>query len=299
MVLGCMGFAPETGSAGEAVVYVNGTLTDAGNGTAETPYNTFAAAVQAIKGTGGTIVVCGKTEMSQSSPLASVSTHIKITSKYGDNDYRGDLEDGGELGTVLGGAHIFTTKGSPTDFGVGTGAITLENVNVRMAGQYGAFNFRSRRFVLGDGVKIYEPTTNDATQTNTRAATTFQLRYLDIGTTAASYGDMYGKIGKDTSISTLYLGARAGVTASNYLADIEGNVTNFFVSDEIMSATVDHLVINGDVKINIGGYIQNVTVSTKDGVSGLREFNGNLLIAMKNGVTEPTVNDTLKSAARK
>ena len=85
-VLGCITVPPDIGSAEEAVVYVNGTLSDAGNGTAETPYNTFAAAVKAIKSTGGTIVVCGKTEISQSSPLGSVSTHIKITSKYGDND---------------------------------------------------------------------------------------------------------------------------------------------------------------------------------------------------------------------
>ena len=299
MVLGCVNVVPMLGAAEEsAAVFVNETLSENGDGTADSPYNTFAAAVSAIKSTGGTIVVCGQTKLA-SDAFKNVATDITVTSKYGGSDYRGALEGDAENGYALTGAYLYCVFSSPIEAGTGTGAITFENVNYRAAAQYAAFNFGGRRFTLGDGVAVYEPTTNSTEQTNTRLAETFQMRYLNIGTQTATYGDMYGKVGRDTSVLNLYLGARANAVAESYLADIDGNVKYFYVSDENKDETAEHLTINGDVKINLGGSISNITVSSKNGVSGLKKLGGSLLIAVKNGAEVPNIASDVKTAAGK
>ena len=123
MVLGCVNVVPMLGAAEEsAAVFVNETLSENGDGTADSPYNTFAAAVSAIKSTGGTIVVCGQTKLA-SDAFKNVATDITVTSKYGGSDYRGVLEGDAENGYALTGAYLYCVFSSPIEAGKTTDSI--------------------------------------------------------------------------------------------------------------------------------------------------------------------------------
>jgi len=106
-----------TAVAAEKVVYLNGSLSAAGDGTTpETAVTTFASAVKALP-SGGRIVVCGDTAIPEVQ-VANTTGTVTVTSVYGDTDYDADLTLNGLL--VLSGAYTFedinihnnsTTKG--------------------------------------------------------------------------------------------------------------------------------------------------------------------------------------------
>lgn len=94
--------------AAETVVFVDGTLSATGNGTLQTPYKAISTAVNAIKSSGGTIVITGKTTVN----VFAVPAHtgaITYTSVYDGVDYAKTngacLSLGGRM--VLGGESTF------------------------------------------------------------------------------------------------------------------------------------------------------------------------------------------------
>ncbi|MBQ9429525.1 MAG: hypothetical protein IJU41_08295 [Clostridia bacterium] len=88
----------------EGVVYLDGGIAAAGDGSApQTAVKTLAAAVKALP-SGGTIVVCGDTPVPEVQ-LANTSGLITVTSVYEDTDYDADLILNGIL--VLSGPYTF------------------------------------------------------------------------------------------------------------------------------------------------------------------------------------------------
>ncbi len=299
--------------ASQDVVFLDGTAETNGDGSIDSPFNLITSATAALKNTGGTIVVMGPTSTPGTPSSAKnklgltngAGNTITFTSVYGGNDYRGVLDEN----QTLTGAYLADfADTSPLSFGAGLGGVNFFDIDVRVHGQYGAFNLEGHPFA-SEGLRIFEPTTNDPSVETLREATTFQIRPFDISTGSTAVKDEIVSVGlyEGTNlINSLYLGDRGGLTIPGAQIILCSTVNNLIVGDDTKSNSVGGLTIDGDVIVGIGpgGNLKKIALQsvTSSGVTfnGLKAFNGSLVVIVEGGTfNSANISAEVRAAAQK
>jgi len=291
-----------TASAEGTVVYVNGEAETNGSGTKDSPYNTFANAMNAVKTTGGTVVVMGNTAITNRA--FTNSAKVTVTAHDGTTDYRGAI--GVEDNTTFTGGCLTWSTGAPYDFGLYSGEVEFKNLNLVWFTRYSGLNLHGRTFTLGEGVKWYEQ--KSATDKTLVDDYSESVRLYDINTSGpvTKSGVTVLNISTGTKAIKVITGARCEMTTAGHIFNIDGYVKELHISTESNNNTSGKLTVDGDVKINIGqsGNIEKLTVATAPsgntkGMAGkklLDKINGALSIAINNGGTITTNEIALTSS---
>ena len=121
----------------EKVLYVrdNGT----GNGFSPSTATTLQAAFEALKDSGGTVVICGETTV-KTVTLSAAGGPVLLTSLYGGTDYR---TEGAKI--ILGGNITFRNE------------IALENLTIRQDMSAPKLIFSGNNATLGGGITVEKP----------------------------------------------------------------------------------------------------------------------------------------------
>jgi len=246
-------------SAADNVVY----LADGGSGdgsSAAAPVATAAAAYAALGDNGGTIVICGKYTVGNTS-VVTLPTHtgeVKITSVYGDADYR-------DSGAAL---HF-----NGTSFAAFNGPTVFDDLNMTVAGNAAGIYMNFNDLYIGHGVEILKNGVagyymyviggaNNKTGAPVLAAgETFTMeiysgKYHTMSpfsrsiSNASHFGTATVTLGGDADVSAfcggpLSTGAKGGTAIINI--EDSASVATFYLGGYNCGA------MNGDVTVNIDG----------------------------------------------
>ncbi|MBQ7660900.1 MAG: hypothetical protein IJS44_02460, partial [Clostridia bacterium] len=241
------------------VVYVDGTVAAAGDGSSpQTALKTFAAAVQAVKTGGGTIVLCGDTTIPSAGIEVAASTGtITVTSVYGGTDYDADLIMNGRL--VLTGAYVF------------------ENINIHNNSATVPMEFFARGYTLtmedtvtctSESAGLIYPTVYGGKRMGVQSTDTHLI--IRGGTWRSIFGGNYSKNFTANSVID-FTGGRVlyGVVGGNYIDNFTGNTTINIGGNAVVEFNTDNDIpagvigtsmgngqaytFSGNVSINIGG----------------------------------------------
>lgn len=233
------------------IVFVDGTFVATGNeqGTrgksAEYPFTNIGEAYKSLYGTGGTVVVCGKTKTQD----FSTNSQIKHTSPvYFTSTFEGvDYAKSNDARIVMYRAVHFQ------------GDVVFENIT------FSSKNFcyihgSGNRLVFGEGVNVLKGTAADENYTNSSGEYVASERYLDIrggGEGVAYNRDLYLEFN-----SGIFSGINAGTKKGN----VDGDV---------------NVVINTDTisKVNLG----NDRATAADGTSIMSEYTGDVNVTVNSG----------------
>ncbi len=223
------------------VVYVDGTVATAGDGsTPQSAIKTFAAGVKALPG-GGTIVICGDTGITAATQLATNSICITVTSEYGGTKYDAVFNLGARL--VLSGSFIFDN-------------ITVNNASTS------AQSIFARGFMLTVGEGVTCTTNGDA------------LAYPVI------YGGKYNGAHTGDAHVVIKGGTWRGVYGGNYSNSFTGNTQIDFLGGTVLYALSGGSYtgnFSGNTTVNIGGSAVmafNTVSSINIGVTGVTTGDG-------------------------
>ncbi len=238
-------------------------LADDGSGdgsSANAPVGTAAAAYAALGDDGGTIVVCGKYTVGNTTVvnLPEHTGNVKITSVYGDTDYR-------ESGAAL---HF-----NGTSFAAFNGPTVFDDLNMTVAGSAAGIYMNFNDLTIGHGVEILKNGVsgyymyliggaNNKTGAPVLAAgETFEMKiysgkYHTMSpfsrsiANASHFGTATVTLGGDADVSAfcggpLSTGAKGGTSIVN----IEDNasITTFYLGGHSCGA------MNGDITVNMSG----------------------------------------------
>ena len=267
--------------AADKVVYLNGSLTAAGDGTTpETALTTFASAVKAVP-SGGTIVVCGDTPIPEVQ-VANTTGTVTVTSVYGGIDYDADL--------VLNGLLVLS------------GAYTFENINIHNNSTAKGFEIFARGYTLtmeetvtctSAGGSLCYPVIYGGKRMG--AQTTDTHLVIKGGTWRSIFGGNFSKaVTANTVVDFTGGTVLYTVAGGSYTGDVTGNATlniggNAVVEHNSISGIPGGVVganggdgnayaFTGNVAINVGGnariYSNIFGVSRRDKVT----VNGDIAI---------------------
>ena len=259
MLCSCIVISPFA-TAQSTTVYVNGELETNGTGTKDSPFNTIANAVKALQNSGGTIVVMGNTALTNNA--FTNSAKITVTAHDGTTDYRGAI--GVEDNTTFTGGCLTWSTGAPYDFGLYSGEVEFKNLNLVWFARYSGLNLHGRTFTLGEGVKWYEQkTATDKTLVDDYSES---VRLYDINTNGpvTKNGVTVLNISTGTKAIKVIAGARCEMTTAGHIFNVDGYIKELHLSSESNNNTRGKLIVDGDVKINLGstGTIAKLTVAT-------------------------------------
>lgn len=242
--------------AADTVVYLNGSLTTAGDGlTPETALTTFASAVKAVP-SGGTIVVCGDTPIPEVQ-VANTTGTVTVTGVYGGTDYDADL--------ILNGLVVLS------------GAYTFENINLHNNATTKGIEIFARGYTLtmeetvtctSAGGGIYYPVLYGGRRLAAQTGDSHLI--IKGGTWRRLVGGNYSKTFTGNSVidftggTVLYT-----VSGGNYTGDFVGNATVNIGGDAVVELNTESGIpggvigasvgngtaysFTGDIQINIGG----------------------------------------------
>lgn len=245
--------------AAENVVF----LADGGTGdgsSAATPVGTFANAYAALGDDGGTIVICGKYTVGNTSTvqMPSHTATVTITSVYGSADYR-------ESGAAL---HF-----NGTAFAAFNGPTVFDNINMTVAGSAAGIYMNFNDLTIGHGVEILKNGVsgyymyliggaNNKTGAPVLAeGETFEMKiysgkYHTMSpfsrsiSNASHFGTATVTLGGDADVSAfcggpLSTGAKGGTSIVNIEDD--ASITTFYLGGYGCGA------MNGDITVNMSG----------------------------------------------
>ena len=203
--------------AASTVVYVDGTVSTAGDGTTpETALKTFAAGIKALPN-GGTMVICGDTSITAATQVAATTGCVTVTSEYNGIEYDAVFNLGARL--------------------VFTGDVTFDNITINNASTAQQSIFaRGYTLTIGEGVTC---TTNGG-----------ELIYPMI------YGGKYNGAHTGDSHVIIKGGTWRAVYGGNYTNSFTGNSVVDFLGGEILFALAGGNYAGnfaGDCTVNIGG----------------------------------------------
>ncbi|MBE6679104.1 MAG: hypothetical protein E7598_01130 [Ruminococcaceae bacterium] len=262
--------------AEDVTVFVDGTLTETGNGTLATPYKAISTAVNAIKSTGGTIVLTGKTTVN----VFAVPAHSKpitYTSVYDGIDY---AETNGAC-LSLGGRMVLGGESTFENMIIECATSTTSNVG----GVIYAYGYKT---TFGEGI----------TCTNPKGA----LIYPSL------YAGGYSNNGSRNAVLTVKSGTWRAIFGGNGNGAFTGNSTVNFEGGTVKLSLVggNNAVGNftGNTTLNIsGGKIESNNggygiVGSSLGYSAALTFKGNIAINISgNPVIEAPVLGASRSGA--
>ncbi len=249
--------------ASETVVFVDGTLTETGNGTLASPYKAISTAVNAIKSTGGTIVLTGKTTVNAFAVPAHTGA-ITYTSLYDGVDYAKTngacLSLGGRM--VLGGESAFEN-------------ITIECATTTTSNAGGVIYAYGYKTTFGEGI----------TCTNPKGALIYPSLY------AGGYSNNGGRNANLTVKSgtwrAIFGGNGNGAFTGNSTVNFEGGTVklslvggNNAVGNFTGNTTLN--ISGGTVESNTGGY---GVVGSSLGYSSALTFTGDITINISGDAT--------------
>lgn len=262
--------------AAETVVFVDGTLTETGSGTLASPYKAISTAVNAIKSTGGTIVLTGKTTVNGFAVPAHTKP-ITYTSVYDGADYAKTngacLSLGGRM--VLGGESVFEN-------------MTIECATATTSNVGGVIYAYGYKTTFGEGI----------TCTNPKGALVYPSLY------AGGYSNNGSRnpnlTVKSGTWRAIFGGNGNGAFTGNSTVNFEGGTVklslvggNNAVGNFTGNTTLN--ISGGKIETNNGGY---GIVGSSLGYSAALAFNGNITINISgNPIIEAAVLGASRSGA--
>lgn len=217
--------------AAEKVVYVNGTASTSGDGTAPaTAYKTMNEAINAVK-SGGTVVVTGNVTYSAATILPTHSGKILVTSEYDGVDYGASVILKARI--ILGGEMEF------------------DNINIENNGATQRYILaRNYPLTIGEGV--------------TTSSTSGGMMYPIIA------GGRWDTNGTGNNSVTVKAGTWHSIIGGNIKAKHTGNSVINFLGGEVLYAVAGGSQLgsfSGNTTVNIGGNAI-VKLNTEAGVVG-------------------------------
>ncbi|MBQ9428499.1 MAG: hypothetical protein IJU41_03015 [Clostridia bacterium] len=224
------------------VVFVDSTVAAAGDGTSPaSPLKTFASAVQAVKTGGGTIVLCGDTEIPSGGIEVAASTGtITVTSVYDEVDYDADLVMNGRL--VLTGVYVF------------------ENINIHNNSASAPMEIYARGYTLtiedtvtctSAGTGIIYPVIYGGKRMGVQSTNTHVI--VRGGTWRSIFGGNYSKAFNANSVIDFTGGTVLfAVVGGNYIDNFTGNTTVNVGGDAVIEFNTDGDIPGGIMGTSMG-----------------------------------------------
>lgn len=237
-------------SGADTVVYLNGTKTENGDGKSpDTAFNHIQSAVDAVKTSGGTVIVTGVTSFRNSavspqiSPTYNNSGDIIFTSydKETGIDYRATYNEDTQKFTD--GAYIYYTNGINLGQTTMTGSVTFENcILAKSKATY--LNFDGHPATIGKGVSVYQGT-------DTFKASALQMRGLGESSATKSNPDglFIALNGLDAGTYSFTVGGSGNAKISGIKLTVESDVAQGIG----IGGNNGILTVNGDILINLYG----------------------------------------------
>ena len=301
MLCSCIVISPFA-TAQSTTVYVNGEAETNGTGTKDSPYNTLLNAVKALQNSGGTIVVTGVTELTNNAFVNKAK--VTVTSLEGTTDYRGTLD--AESGLVS-GAYLLCKSTSPINLYSGsTAEVEFNNLNIVWAYNYTAINLTGRTLTYGENTIWYEQKNRNTDFYVDGFSETIRLYGMTTDKELTQSAVTTFNSGAGSAVTKVITGERCKLTTAGHIFNVDGYIKELHLSSESNNNTSGKLIVDGDVKINLGstGTIAKLTVATAGsgntkGLANqklLEEIKGALSIAINHGGKITTNELSLTSA---